>query len=229
MVYEFEITSEEKEDFSRMIKIKEDQTFLELHEAIQSSVGYDSSQLASFYTLDARGMRNVEVSLFEMEDEDSDVETYVMDVTMIKEIINTKKKKLLYVYDFFGDRSFTISLIGTEDEEVVDYPVCTFCEGDAPIQVSEDEDDDFENEEEDRYDDEEEDFLDDDFYGNDDLDDEEDIFVGKKVSKAKVAPLKKVKKSSSFDDDRDPYMLDDDMDFDSDMHFENLDDYDDIL
>jgi hypothetical protein len=137
MVYKFKITSLEKEDFSRVVKIKEDQTFLELHETIQHSVDYDDSQLASFYTLDAMGMRNKEVSLFEMEDEENGVETYVMDVTMIREILDKEKDKLLYVFDFFGDRAFDISFIGTEkEEENLIYPVCAEKEGEAPVQLS---------------------------------------------------------------------------------------------
>lgn len=140
MVYEFEITSEEKADFSRMIKIKEDQTFLELHNAIQSSVGYDDTQMASFYTIDSLGMRSKEVSLFEMSDDDNDIDAFVMDVTMIREVVNEKNKTLVYVFDFFGDRSFTINFIGEEDEEVIKYPVCTLCVGDAPEQLGADQD-----------------------------------------------------------------------------------------
>ena len=182
MIYKFEITSEEKSDFSMMIKIKEDQTFLELHEKIQSSVEYDASQLASFYTIDSLGLRNKEVSLFEMEDEASKVETYVMDVTMIREIVNEKNKQIVYVFDFFGDRSFTINWIGEENEEKINYPVCTLLEGEAPMQ------------------------LDSDLFTEDELE---------------------TPKKSSDDYLNDPYLME--MDDESNVKFESLDDYQDIL
>lgn len=182
MIYKFEITSEEKSDFSMMIKIKEDQTFLQFHEKIQSSVDYDASQLASFYTIDSLGMRNKEVSLFEMEDEASKVETYVMDVTMIREILDDNHKQLVYVFDFFGDRSFSINWIGTEKEEKIDYPVCTLLEGEAPQQ------------------------LDSDLFTDDEL---------------------KAPKKPEDDYLNDPYLME--MDKDSNVKFESLDDYQDIL
>jgi hypothetical protein len=184
MIYEFEITSEEKEDFSMMIKIKEDQTFLEFHEKIQSSIGYDDSQLASFYTLDSLGTKNKEVSLFEMEDEESNIETYVMDVTMIREIVGESSKTLLYVFDFFGDRSFAINLVGTERKRKIDYPACTLLKGEAPVQINAD----------------------------------ADLFTDDELKAPKKA-----------DDDylNDPYLME--MDEASDVKFESLDDYQDIL
>ena len=138
MIFEFEITSTESADFSRLIKIKEDQTFLELHNAIQRCVGYDDSQLASFYILDAMGQRNKEISLFEMADEEDEIDNFVMDVTMIKEAFKGDEKSLVYVFDFFGDRFFTLSLVDKSAEELIDYPICTLCLGDAPEQISED-------------------------------------------------------------------------------------------
>lgn len=140
MVYIFEIIDKDCESFTRVVKIKSEQTFLELHKLIQKSVGYDNKQLASFYTVDTLGMRNLEISLFEMSDEDDELEVLVMDVTMIREIVDGKHHKLIYVYDFFGDRYFDLSLVGTEKEESLTYPMCTLSEGDAPKQISEDED-----------------------------------------------------------------------------------------
>ncbi len=47
-VYRFKVSFEEHEDISREIEIRSDQTFEDLHNAIQQAVGFDASQPASF-------------------------------------------------------------------------------------------------------------------------------------------------------------------------------------
>lgn len=199
MIFEFEITSEENADFSRLIKIKEDQTFLDLHKAIQRAVGYDDSQMASFYTIDKHGERDREITLFEMSEDEEELETFVMDVTKIREIIKGKIDSLLYVYDFFSDRYFNVSLVEKSDEEGIKYPVCTLCLGDAPEQSSDDEDSFMSSKS--KYDDE-----DDDMFMNEEL-----------------AYKKSSKKKDYYDD---PYLMDD---LDDGFEYENIDDYEDLL
>ncbi len=136
MVYIFKISSEEKEDFALEIKIKSEQTFLKLHNLIQDCVGYDASQIASFYTISYDGQREKEVALFEMSSEEEELDVMVMDVTMIKELLDDTTKELIYVYDFFSDRYFNIKLKGTEKEELsIQYPICSLVEGNAPKQI----------------------------------------------------------------------------------------------
>ena len=136
MVYVFRITSEEKEDFIIEVKIKSDQTFLKFHNVIQECVGYDASQIASFYSIDSHGDREKEVALFEMSSEEEELDVMVMDVTMIRELVDEKHKELLYLYDFFSDRYFNIELLTTEKEKSdVSYPLCSLVSGEAPKQI----------------------------------------------------------------------------------------------
>lgn len=146
MVYVFKITSEEKEDFVIEVKIKSDQTFLKLHNVIQDCVGYDASQIASFYTKSIEGLREKEVALFEMSSEEEELDVMVMDVTMIREVVNENTKELMYVYDFFSDRYFNLELISTEEEDSsVSYPSCSLVKGNAPKQIMIDEMDMFQD------------------------------------------------------------------------------------
>ena len=137
MIYKFKITSSEVKDFVREIEIGHEQTFLDFHNAIQKSIDYDNSQMASFYQINTDGERGLEVALFEMNtEEDDNMNVYAMDVAMIREFATKKQAHLVYVFDFFSDRFFDIQL--TEKgiaKSNAKYPICTHSEGDAPSQI----------------------------------------------------------------------------------------------
>jgi hypothetical protein len=137
MIYRFKITSSEVEGFEREIEIEHEQTWLDLHNAIQESVGYDSSQMASFYQIGADGQRGLEIALFEMNTEDDDnMNVVAMDVAMIREFASKEMANLVYVFDFFSDRYFTVELIEKGIvKSTADYPMCTISEGEAPQQI----------------------------------------------------------------------------------------------
>ena len=71
-VYKFKVWFEDNEDVVRVIEVKSTQTFLDLHNAIQDSVGFDKSQLASFYVSDDQWKKGLEITLEQMGDEDDD-------------------------------------------------------------------------------------------------------------------------------------------------------------
>ncbi|MBK7855962.1 MAG: hypothetical protein IPJ79_14750 [Bacteroidetes bacterium] len=48
-IYRFKVSFEDYEDVSREIEIKSDQTFAELHHAIQSAISFDGQKQSSFY------------------------------------------------------------------------------------------------------------------------------------------------------------------------------------
>lgn len=137
MIFKFKITSPEVDDFVREIEIDHEQTYLEFHNLIQKSVGYDNSQMASFYQIDASGQRGIEIALFEMNtEEDDDMNVVPMDVAMIREFVSPENPQLIYVFDFFSDRSFTIELTKKGRAKTkTKYPKCTLSEGDAPEQI----------------------------------------------------------------------------------------------
>ena len=161
MIFKFRILSGEFDDFIREIEIRTDQTFFDFHNTLQDSVSYDKSQMASFFLSNEKWEKGQEITLFEMtEDDDSDV--IVMDVALISEFVKTKKQKILYLFDFFSERSFFIELVGVlEVNKSIQYPICTRNEGETPVQflidvdkgslsnesfIEEDEEDDFSDE-----------------------------------------------------------------------------------
>lgn len=185
MNYRFEISSEDYPDFKCEIAVGRDQNFLMFHETIVDVLGYDSTQLASFFTLDAMGERVKEIALMDMSD-DSEYAVLVMDQTLIGDAINSKCLELEYVYDFFENRSLRIEYAGEYIADSGDVlPKLISCTGEIPEQFefeseggwdSDDEEDDFERSYMDefsreRYDEGEEGFGDEE-YG--DWDDESD-------------------------------------------------------
>jgi len=137
MIYRFKITSQEVEGYVREIEIGHEQTWLDLHNAIQESNNYDNSQMASFYQIGADGQRGVEIALFEMNtEEDDNMNVFAMDVAMIREFSSKEKADLIYVYDFFSDRYFNIELIERGiSKSISDYPNCIVSKGEAPQQI----------------------------------------------------------------------------------------------
>ena len=137
MIYRFKISSLEVEDFVREIEIGHEQTFLEFHNAIQESVNYDGSQMASFYQIDPDGQRGLEIALFEMNtEEDDNMNVVAMDVAMIKEFASKEQPHLIYVFDFFSDRHFIVELIEKGiTKSNSSYPLCCVSKGEAPTQI----------------------------------------------------------------------------------------------
>jgi hypothetical protein len=64
----------------------------------------------------------------------SEEENYVMSETVIGDLIEEEKQKLMYVFDPLGDRVFYIELSKIEFGKDIDSPVCTKSVGETPAQ-----------------------------------------------------------------------------------------------
>lgn len=135
MIYKFRVVSDEVELFARNIEIDAESTFLQLHEAIQASVKFDSTQLASFYIGDKDWTRGQQITLLDMSDADEDIK--LMSDTVLKDFVKKANDNLVYVFDFFNDRAFYVTLaeIKKADPKAV-YPFSTGAIGEAPEQVA---------------------------------------------------------------------------------------------
>ena len=156
MDYRFEISKPDSNDFRCEIAINGEQTFQQFHDKIVETLGFDRSQMASFFTLDKMGNRGREIALMEMSAEDDDENaTLVMDVTTIREVVNASCIELEYVYDFFANKYLKIEYAGEYIGDSADVlPLCVYCEGDLPQQTEYDVNEDWEfDKDEDEYDD----------------------------------------------------------------------------
>lgn len=155
MDYRFEISTPDNTDFRCEIAVNGEQTFQQFHDKIVETLGYDGSQMASFFTLDKLGNRVKEIALMEMSTEDEDDNnTLVMDVTTIREVVNASCIELEYVYDFFSNKYFKVEYAGEYIGDSADIlPVCVYCEGVIPHQTEFDASEDWEFDKDEDYDD----------------------------------------------------------------------------
>ena len=175
MDYRFEISLPTSSDFRCEIAVGGEQTFQQFHDKIVETLNYDSSQMASFFTLDRMGNRVKEIALMDMTTEDEENETLVMDNTKISDIIKPGCLELEYVYDFFSNKYFNVEYAG----EYIRYSsdvmqVCVGCEGDIPEQFSYEDgnaDWEFDKPEEEYEGDYDDSFMEE--FGNGDYDDED--------------------------------------------------------
>ncbi|WP_321437998.1 hypothetical protein [uncultured Bacteroides sp.] len=134
MVYRFTIISDEVDDFVREIQIDSEATFLEFHEAIIKSVGYTNDQMTSFFICDEDWEKEKEITLEEM-DNNSEEDSWVMKDTLLSDLIEDEKQKLIYVFDYMTERSFFIELSEIITGKDLNKAVCTKKAGVAPKQT----------------------------------------------------------------------------------------------
>lgn len=131
MIYKIRIILDTQEDIFRDIEIEANQSLEELHNAITQAFGFMGSEMASFYTCDEEWNQNEEIALFDMSENGSEVR--LMNETALKDTLNEKSPKLIYVYDFFNMWTFFVELADiVEKEDGRAYPNILFSFGELP-------------------------------------------------------------------------------------------------
>ena len=134
MVYKFRLLSDEVDNFRRDIEIDSDATFFDLHKAILSSVNYADDQMTSFFICNDQWIKEVEITREDMGSMSED-ENYIMAETVIGDLVEDEKQKLMYVFDPLADRVFYMELSKIEFGKDIDQAVCTKSVGEAPAQM----------------------------------------------------------------------------------------------
>ena len=134
MVYRFTLISDEIDDFIREIKIDSEATFFEFHQAILDAAGYTDDQMTSFFICDEGWEKEQEITLEDM-GTSSDEDSYIMRETVLSELVEDEKQRLIYVFDPLTERVFFIELSEIEYGKDIDKAVCTRKEGEAPKQT----------------------------------------------------------------------------------------------
>jgi len=162
MVYRFLLLSDETDSFKREIQISSQASFLDFHDEILKTTGFDPNQLYLFYICGDDWRIQTEVTQIEM-DTSSEVDNYKMEDTYLEDLLTDEHQKLLYVFDQLNERSLFIQLREIITGKELIAPVCTLSTGNPPQQfVNYDLTADNLNTD-----------FDDKFYGDDDYDDEE--------------------------------------------------------
>jgi hypothetical protein len=136
MIYLFRIISDENPDFLRDLVAEGSDTFLDFHNTLQKELGYDATQLASFFITNDRWEKEQEITLIDMMQEPG-VTSYTMAQVSLEEHVGELNQRMLYIFDFFSDRAFFIELIEMEDEiSPRQTPFIGHRKGDPPPQLS---------------------------------------------------------------------------------------------
>ena len=134
MIYRFSIISDEIDHFLREIQISSEATFLDFHKAILANVGYTDDQMTSFFICTEDWEKEIEITLEDM-GKSTDEDSWVMAETVISELVEDEKQRLLYVFDPLADRMFFIELSEIIYGKKIANPTCTKKIGDAPKQT----------------------------------------------------------------------------------------------
>ncbi len=135
MIFKFRIISDEDKDFARELLISSEQTFLDFHHCLQENLGYDPKQLASFFLTNSAWEKQLQITLIDMMDEEGG-NCIIMEQAIIGTYLSVKGQRLLYVFDFFSERSFFIELTDIMDvKEGKLLPRITFIHGEPPVQI----------------------------------------------------------------------------------------------
>ena len=137
MVYRFKLVSDEVSNFSREIEIDSENTFLQLRNTILESVGYTKDELDSFFLCDDDWEKQEEVSLEEMAITSSDRDQWLMESTTISELIEDEGQRMIFQFDYEGDRGFFMELKEILPSRHLAEPLCTIKRGKAPEQFVE--------------------------------------------------------------------------------------------
>lgn len=134
MVYRFKLVSDEVVNFSREIEIDSESSFLQLRNAILESVDYSKDELDSFFICDDDWEKHEEITLEDMGDSSSDQDSWLMEDTMLHELIEEEGQRLIFVFDYMTERSFFMELKEILPNRRLKDAVCTFKRGNAPKQ-----------------------------------------------------------------------------------------------
>jgi len=134
MIYRFLLLSDEESNFEREIQISAQATFLDLNNAILKATGYDEKQLYSFFICGDDWSKETEITLIEM-DTSSEEDSYVMDSTVLEDLIEEEHQKLLYVFDQISERVLFIELREIITGKNLAEAVCTKSIGKPPKQI----------------------------------------------------------------------------------------------
>jgi len=138
MIYRFRVIldNDTEDDIFRDIEIRKTDTLEDLHNTITQSFGFDGTEMASFYVSDDEWNQGEEISLFDMNEGINSVK--LMNETLIEEVVDSSKTKLIYVYDFFSMWTFLVELGEiVEEAEGMDYPNLMYVHGQIPNEAPE--------------------------------------------------------------------------------------------
>lgn len=133
MIFRFRMLSDENDHFVRDYEVMYDTTLLDFHRFILQSLEYEEC-MASFFTADDRWEKRREFTLMDMGGSEEGSPEPMESVTL-GQIIHNRRDRLIYLFDFFGDRAYYLELSGSyEADPAASYPREIYAQAEAPDQ-----------------------------------------------------------------------------------------------
>ncbi len=136
MIFKFSLVSDEVANFKREIQIDGDDTFFDLHKIIMKCCGYGKTEITAFYLCNDWWDKKEQITLVEIET-DSDVDSFVMEEEILSEWLDEEKQKLMFMFDYHGERGFYMELSEMILGKYLSKPTCSKKEGTPPLQFLE--------------------------------------------------------------------------------------------
>jgi hypothetical protein len=128
-VYRFRVSFEEEEDVYREIDIRSNQTFGDLHAAIQNAIKFDDSKQAAFYHTDSNWRKDEEIVQIDKKPDSKSKKL------KLAAFVEDPHQRFLYLFDFKDKWLFYVEMIKILQEQAgVEYPKCIKVQGVAPLQ-----------------------------------------------------------------------------------------------
>ncbi|HNR19547.1 MAG TPA: hypothetical protein PKN75_07755 [Bacteroidia bacterium] len=136
-IYRFKVSFEDYEDVSREIEIKSDQTFAELHHAIQSAISFDGLKQSSFYMSNDNWIKGKEICTHQKTDKAGKKVAHANDAKLSAYIVDPHQK-IYYVVDGDAPWTFHIELVRIlpSADLKISYPHVARKNGEAPRQYT---------------------------------------------------------------------------------------------
>jgi len=134
-LYRFRVTFEDYDDVMRVIDVKANQTFEDLHRAIHQSTGYNSDYPSSFYISNDQWTKGEEIT-FMPNQKRTDRGISLMDKVKLSSFIDDPHQKFYYTFNFDRPFDFHVELMNIilNDTPGTTYPAVIKSSGEAPKQ-----------------------------------------------------------------------------------------------
>ncbi|MBK1442343.1 hypothetical protein JHJ32_20260 [Parapedobacter sp. ISTM3] len=131
-IYRFRISFEDYDDVIREIDVLPKQTFLDLHQAIHTALGYNPEASSSFYVSNDHWKKGDEIAYLP-DERKKERGVALMEESKLNKFIDDPHQKFYYVYNFEHPLDFHVQLIKILKEEAgKEYPALFKSVGQAP-------------------------------------------------------------------------------------------------
>ena len=129
MIYKIRVILDTEEDVIRDVLFDPKDSLEDLHNGITNAFGFDGTEMASFYLSDDEWNEGAEIPLFDMQENN----LACMHKFSLSDVLDTEKKQLIYVYDFFSMWTFFVELVAIEeDNPLTELPSLILSVGQVP-------------------------------------------------------------------------------------------------